>query len=48
MEDREIKDDEKQCVSSCIHKFWNLPEDVKIQDRDQRYEQCLIDCAICS
>jgi hypothetical protein len=48
MEDREIKEEEMQCISNCIHRYWNLPDDLIIDDRDQKYEQCLTDCEICS
>jgi hypothetical protein len=48
MENLEIKEKERQCISMCIHKFWNLPDDVEIKNRDEKYERCLISCEICS
>lgn len=48
MDEREIRQDEKQCISHCIHRFWNVPDDVKIKDRDRKYEECLTECRVCS
>ena len=48
MEQKEISEQDRQCISNCIHKFWNLPETTEIEGRDGQYEQCLTDCEICS
>ncbi|MEJ2037592.1 MAG: hypothetical protein P8X55_01475 [Desulfosarcinaceae bacterium] len=38
---------EQQCISECIYKHWSSSQDDS-QEREQKYEQCLTDCNVCS
>lgn len=39
---------EQHCISECIIKHWGPSGKDASEDRDQKYEQCLSDCNICS
>lgn len=46
MKGRDILPNEKECISQCIMKYWS-PSSETVNNRDQRYEQCLTKCNVC-
>jgi len=48
MKERKITSPEQHCLSGCIKKYWGYPHvNLKDDDRDREYEQCLSACKIC-
>ena len=46
MNEKEIVPNEKECISQCIIKFWSGSSQ-PVENRDERYEQCLTNCDVC-
>ena len=46
MKKKEIVPNEKECISQCIIKFWSGSSQ-PVENRDERYEQCLTNCDVC-
>ena len=48
MAETKISQREQRCISECVFKHWGSGREGDSGERDQKYEQCLTDCNICS
>ena len=48
MAQKDISNNDQQCISQCILSHWSEDSQKSAERRDAEYEQCLTSCRICS